>query len=301
MSALIPFGIDKETRSIREVGDVPRGRKCGCICPSCKAGLVARKGSENEWHFAHDHRAEARPKKKCDISFESACRLFVIDLLKSGQIPMIATPAVGNSLAAGNGRYRPATQLEGLEFVDSQEYGDVKAEIKGYTLEVFIDYSSRVRPDAPGNPESTGVLAFPVDQVRNRYMAVRGGPRVLAGIVKDIFADVGTWKRWLHHPFIQKATPPSEMSKNRGSAAGILTDEQVTRITWGLGGQARSGRPPSFGSATQVVPIRREPRRADQKGAYKCYRCDHTWQGGESSGRVCPQCGSNRHSVFSPY
>lgn len=301
MTALIPFGIDKEMGLIQEVGDVPRGRKCGCVCPSCKAGLVAKKGSKNEWHFAHDHEAEARPDQKCDISFESACRLFVIDLLKSGRIPVITTPVIDGSLVADKGRSRPVTQLEGLEFVDSQEYGDVKAEIKGYTLEIFIDYSSRVRPNAPRKPDSTGVLAFPVNQVRRRYLAIHGGPQVLAKIVKGIFADVGAGKRWLYHPSIQKVIPPSASSENRGAGAGILTDEQVARITWGLGGQGRSGRHPGFGGSLRTAPKGRDPRHVGRKGAYKCYRCDHTWHGGESSGRVCPQCGSDRRSVFRPY
>lgn len=35
------------------VEDVPKGKKCGCVCPTCKQPLVARKGDERTHHFSH--------------------------------------------------------------------------------------------------------------------------------------------------------------------------------------------------------------------------------------------------------
>jgi|SRR5690554_340313 len=295
MAAVIPFGIDKKTGKMREVGDVPRGRRCGCICPSCRAGLIAKQGSEKEWYFAHDPSAENRPDKKCDISFESACRLFIIDRLKDGQIPVIMTPAVGNPVA-GKGRSRPIAKLEGLVFVDSEEYGDVKAIIKGHTLEVFLDYSNRARPGPPGNPDSTGVLAFPVELVRRRYLEVRGGSRMLAGIVKGMFAEAGAAKFWLYHPAIQKAEPqkvtvemPMPVIDSRPSAGSLNTL---------CGGYL--GKPGGSEAVARVPPKRIEPRPVDQLGTYRCFGCNHEWVGGEVSGRRCSQCGSNKLSVFKP-
>jgi len=281
---------------MREIGDVPRGRRCGCICPSCKAGLIARQGSEKAWYFAHDAWAENRPDKKCDISFESACRLFIIDRLKDGQIPVITTPAVGN-LVADKGRSRPVTKLEGLVFVDSEEYGDVKAAVKGYTLEVFLDYSSRVRPCPPEKPDSTGVLAFSVELVRRRYLEVRGGARMLAGIVKDMFAEVGAAKFWLYHPAIQKAEPqkiivemPMPVIDSRPSVGSLNT----------LLGGGYLGKPGGSEAVARVPPKRIEPRPVDQPGTYLCFGCNNEWVGGEVSGRSCSQCGSNKLSVFKP-
>lgn len=284
---------------------MPRGRKCACICPSCKAGLVARKGNENEWHFAHDHRANHRPDRKCDISFESACRLFVIDLLKLGQIPAIATPALGHSSRVDKARFRPAKVLEGLKFSDSNEYEDVEAEVKvgdkEYTLEVFIDYPTRVRPERPRTPDSKGVLAFPVAQVRRRYLAVRGGPQVLARIVKTIFADRDAGKSWLYHPLIKKPELLPETREVMAEPTGMLTNEQRARIARGFGGRGHSSKAQRSESAVKAIPKKNEPRPVDQRGALKCFRCHHTWDGGESSGRVCPQCGSDKLSVFQPF
>lgn len=282
---------------------MPRGRKCGCICPSCKASLIARKGNENEWHFAHDHRADDRPDKKCDISFESACRLFVIDLLKSDQVPVITTPGISQlpPVTGGKSRSRSAAKVEGLSFFDSEEYGDVKADIKGYTLEIFLDYPSRVPPEPPRTPGSTGVLAFPVAEVRRRYMTVRGGPRVLAEIVKSIFAEAGAGKKWLYHPVTQKVQAPPPGDQVKAEAPALMSSEQLKGEPGRLGGGARSSRPPpTTGTLVNAARKGAPPRSADEIGTYKCYRCHHTWEGGEVSGRVCPWCGSNRHSVFSP-
>jgi hypothetical protein len=225
---------------MREVSTVPRGRKCDCICPSCGASLVANQGSQKQWYFSHDPRAEYRPDTKCDSSFESACRLFIIDLLKSGSIPVIMTPALDQAAGVDKEQCRPPRPLEDLRFSDSNEYGDVNTELKSgdkkYTLEVFIDYPSRTRPESPKAPDSTGVLAFPVAEVRRRYLAANAGPQVLAGIVQAIFAEAGAGKRWLYHPLIRKADPAPKAPEIRAAGSGILTEQQLARITHGFGG-----------------------------------------------------------------
>lgn len=45
----------------RYIGDVVRGAACGCFCSECKSPLVAKHGTENEWHFAHEASQE-RPQ-----------------------------------------------------------------------------------------------------------------------------------------------------------------------------------------------------------------------------------------------
>lgn len=51
----IPYGeIDGE---LRHISEVDRGLKCGCVCPVCRAPLVARKGSKLQHHFGHAQHA----------------------------------------------------------------------------------------------------------------------------------------------------------------------------------------------------------------------------------------------------
>lgn len=291
--ALIPFAIHKETGAIQEIGEVPRGRKCGCICPSCKAGLVARRPKDKEWHFAHDPNAEIQPDKKCDISFESACRLFIIDLLKSGLVSVITTPAVPGSS-------RGPKRLEGIKFVGSGEYGDVKSDVDGYALEIFMDYAARARPELPSKVESTGVLSFPVSAVRTRYSSIRGGAQVLAKIVSEIFAEKTGGKRWLYHPLMRKAGAPTP-SKNAivEPFRSLSGEQQAKAVQATAGSDSLKIVRPSNNGAVKSYPHARTTR-PEEKGTYRCYQCDYRWAGENSSSRKCDQCGSDRHSVFSP-
>lgn len=47
-----PFGLDEFGR-LRAPDEVASGLNCNCVCPGCKAALVAHKGDIRVWHFAH--------------------------------------------------------------------------------------------------------------------------------------------------------------------------------------------------------------------------------------------------------
>ncbi len=50
----IPFGLQGDTIvMIEDISPEARGRKCNCVCPSCKAPLLARLGEIRTHHFAH--------------------------------------------------------------------------------------------------------------------------------------------------------------------------------------------------------------------------------------------------------
>ena len=48
---LMPYGLRDGT--LVSANEVQRGLACGCICPTCKGTLVAKKGSYRAAHFAH--------------------------------------------------------------------------------------------------------------------------------------------------------------------------------------------------------------------------------------------------------
>ena len=56
--ALIPFAFSNILNKLVDVDEVENGKKCNCICPSCKMTLNAKQGEVNEHHFAHAHKAE---------------------------------------------------------------------------------------------------------------------------------------------------------------------------------------------------------------------------------------------------
>ena len=73
----IPSGLKNDR--YHDVSEVELGRSCGCICPSCKQSLVAKKGDPEKMvhHFAHDKKAkdELTEKIECQFSFCVAARL----------------------------------------------------------------------------------------------------------------------------------------------------------------------------------------------------------------------------------
>ena len=64
----LPFGLNEKNILIH-ISDVESGKKCGCVCPSCKSPLVAAKGNKNQHHFKHAVDVE------CEKGLESAIHL----------------------------------------------------------------------------------------------------------------------------------------------------------------------------------------------------------------------------------
>jgi len=56
--ALNPFGI--RNGRLVTINDVPSGLACGCLCPSCGAPLVARKGPKKVHHFSHSIKTDCK-------------------------------------------------------------------------------------------------------------------------------------------------------------------------------------------------------------------------------------------------
>lgn len=50
--AELPYGLTRDVR-LAHISEVVAGLKCGCVCPSCRTPLVARKGNVNAHHFGH--------------------------------------------------------------------------------------------------------------------------------------------------------------------------------------------------------------------------------------------------------
>lgn len=65
---ILPFGLN-EKNILVHIADVERGKKCNCVCPSCRTPLIARKGSKNQPHFQHAVDYE------CKSGMESAIHL----------------------------------------------------------------------------------------------------------------------------------------------------------------------------------------------------------------------------------
>ena len=91
--SLIPFGLRLSDQQFVDVSEVQRGRKCNCICPSCKTPLIARQGEINEWHFAHASKGvSSETESECEYSFWLSVTLMAKQVIASAssiQLPSL--------------------------------------------------------------------------------------------------------------------------------------------------------------------------------------------------------------------
>jgi ssDNA-binding Zn-finger/Zn-ribbon topoisomerase 1 len=85
---LIPFAFDINSKQIVDIGSVPSGLACKCVCPSCKHPLVAKKGNVNKWHFSHQPNVDY--EDICLYTPARAARAMLMQMLPS--LKLINTP-----------------------------------------------------------------------------------------------------------------------------------------------------------------------------------------------------------------
>ena len=75
---------DKNSKKLMGIDKVEKGKKCDCICVSCRGELIAKQGEYNQWHFSHFHNSE----KDCDYSFWVVCRDLAKQIFLSTEKPL---------------------------------------------------------------------------------------------------------------------------------------------------------------------------------------------------------------------
>jgi len=80
----LPYGI--KCGKLVHISEVESGLACGCVCPSCDAQLVARKGAKVVHHFAH------HSTYPCEYALETALHIAAKDILNDQK--RIILPAV---------------------------------------------------------------------------------------------------------------------------------------------------------------------------------------------------------------
>ncbi|MCC3817975.1 hypothetical protein IB293_21965 [Vibrio parahaemolyticus] len=164
---LIPFGL--KDGKYYDVSEVERGRGCGCICPSCKQVLVARKGDPEKMahHFAHDKKAQEDQEEKieCEYSFCVVARLVIKQSLRDLTTFKIQSPEWKIMLSEEDiyDRTRTVTgyvtqantlTFKGFEVEPTSSYNeiDVLCFVNGYPIGIYFSYQGRptFSPDRRG-------------------------------------------------------------------------------------------------------------------------------------------------------
>ncbi|HCE2185936.1 TPA: hypothetical protein NGT48_004490 [Vibrio parahaemolyticus] len=183
---LIPFGL--KDGKYYDVSEVERGRACGCICPSCKQVLVAKKGDPEKMahHFAHDKKAQEDQDEKieCDYSFCVVARLVIKQSLRELTSFDISSPEWKIELSEKDkyDRTRIVTgyvtqertlTFEEFEVEPSAPYSevDVLCRINGYVIGIHFSYQGRpsYSPDKRGKLSILEINLEPLKQLYHEF------------------------------------------------------------------------------------------------------------------------------------
>lgn len=155
----LPFAL--KDGALVHVSEVAQGSACGCVCPCCKAPLLARKGSVKIHHFAHKKGAD------CEKAVETALHLASKQILEEHK--EIALPAVKIDLET----YRdpipvaPEKTFHLDEVRVEQRTGDIVPDILAYSsgipLLIEIRVTHEVDRAKAAKIRNLGISAIEID------------------------------------------------------------------------------------------------------------------------------------------
>jgi hypothetical protein len=154
----IPFGLQAE--SLKHVSEVPRGKACSCVCPSCGSPLIAKQGKVMAHHFAHAGGSD------CSTGYETALHLAAKEILK--EYPEITLPVV--EIVFDNHNRMPITgertfKLDNVRLEKRLEgmVPDVIAEVGEHKLLIEIRVTHEVDEEKLRKIRDQGVSAIEID------------------------------------------------------------------------------------------------------------------------------------------
>jgi len=333
---LIPFGLRKSDGKFCDVADAPRGKKCGCICPSCKTPLIARQGKVNHWHFAHASRQVfSETQNNCVFSFFVAVRMMARQVI--GEQIEITLPACKGKVSeyvAGYGRYfseqftvaeRQKITITNTE-VEQSFLGipvDVYGLVGDFHFIIYFTHPGRLVPQVFHNPPDTkcGIIGVSLDRLHSLFF-VNGEKSIKSylTILNDFLVNDVLSKKWIFHPRYKrlKKSAKSKLAEKTGDLKkrlkltektgdlkqrSDLTETKIGDFKQRSNFCEKESIPsvPKFESAWRPfvnnVP-EEKPKRLEN---FECVMCAVQWKDSYPSGSVCPACKSHLYSRSTGY
>lgn len=301
----IPFGLDFDDGSLVDVENVPRGAKCGCVCPSCKTPLIARQGDEKEWHFAHASRRIYKcTKNECQYSFYVSVRLMARQLI-GDEITMRLPEYRGTVTRHDNRRGYPLSEpflvtkskeiiISNVE-VETCFAGvpvDLVGQINDFRFVVYFTHPGRnIPPELASIVDSqSGVIAVALDGLgKTMFRGERGDRRSYQSILRKFLINDLESKHWVYHPRYQRCHQQAlqELEAKAASASASHVARNERRLTPSNAHRINESDVDisSWKAAKQRVVL------------FECVMCKTQWEGLEPSGSVCPQCHKHLYRI----
>ncbi|WP_374512161.1 competence protein CoiA family protein [Niveibacterium sp.] len=200
MSALLtPFARRTFDDQIVGPDEVERGAKCGCVCVECGSPVLARQGTEKEWHFAHQKLSDCSGGYAQSVH-EAAKQL--IRTHKSLTLPKLVAQAwvknaYGETISERE-ELRDAQRVVFDRCVSGSVVGDVTpdvvANIGERVLLIEVVVFHRLQAEKLARLEGTGLACVLVDL--SEFQNKRATRQALEEAIFGAAAHIG----WLFHP-----------------------------------------------------------------------------------------------------
>lgn len=172
--AKIPVGCSRDNLNhLLDVMDVPSGKACNCVCPSCRAPLIARHcNGHRESHFAHDPAYESEYNySECILSFHVALKLMLKQIMAtSTEILLpgyeVIEPYSDETITVTKEKM---LQFESIE-IDKNGF-DALIRVKQHRLAIIITYPERKVTDFTNYSEIHGIVEIDLALMQRSNLA----------------------------------------------------------------------------------------------------------------------------------
>jgi len=214
----IPFGLCEEKNTLVDVVDVPQGKDCHCICPSCRLALIARHGNINRWHFAHAGRKNKSIDNECEYSFFVSVRAMAKQIMTSG-FTLFTPGHIGKITQKGYPEgsvfseiffetYRIAREgvitLSHVKKECSFESSivDIMGEFNGYSIVIYFSHKHREVPPALYSPvnHKCGIIEINLDATSGLFTAKGSQHKRFVDELECFLKENLRSKKWIFHP-----------------------------------------------------------------------------------------------------
>ncbi len=196
---LLPFAKRLSDGNLVSPDEVKRGQACNCICPGCNIAVLAKQGTEREWHFAH------AKGEKCDEGYEVSIHELAKQMLRQRMELFLPTLIAKTSSIDAYGRLleeRESVLKSQLVKLDDCKTGgnlngvhvDAIGLFKGHKILIEVTVFHRLMPDKQERLVKTGIPSIQIDLGQFK---TKQATRVL--LEKAIFEDENIG-RWIYHP-----------------------------------------------------------------------------------------------------
>ena len=297
---LIPFGFNPTSGTFVDVEDVPKGAKCGCICPACETPLIARQGEEREWHFAHASRkVYEKTQKECEFSFYLSVRMMARQIIGNElkiKLPEYRDTVFRHVPDLGDSLHEDFLVTESKEIclsnvaVETSFEGvavDIVGCISDFKFVIYFTHPGRTVPQELKSPKDhhSGVIAIALGDLHSTiFRKARSRSQSYQSALVEYLSNDESSKQWIFHPRHKRCQQQAqERLEVKANSAPIKKKVHRKRYS-------RPHSPPAFQDSHANVDLNKPVKR---KVLFECVMCKVQWQGFEPGRVICPKCNTH--------